>query len=187
MSETIVQQTMTADALRRQNADFLGQFLLDNSKFLEEIYHKLKGETFTEEKEQGEDGRIYVFKKWVPIPGLLPTLNDFGINKTMEVLNLSLTANNATGKLDDDVLRILAFKTYVLLLRTYANHFEQCGFKDETDMYMIAHLVFKNVLAHMSKSTDMSLLKELFSSYHISEVRGQKNNQNIEVEPSMTL
>ena len=178
--ETVI----TQEALARVQTDYFGQFLLDNSKFLEEIYHKLRGEVLREVPKVIDGDKVLV-AEWQAIKGITPVLNDFGLNMTMRTLNLSLTSNTATGKMDDEVLRTLAFKTYMLLLKTYAIYYDECGFQSEADMYMVSHLIFKNVLLHLSKSTDMALLKELFSSYSIHEIRGDE--KNIRPEPSMTL
>ena len=178
------ENVITSEALARVQTDYFGQFLLDNSKFLEEIYHKLRGEVLREVPKV-IDGEKVLVPEWQAIKGLTPVLNDFGLNMTMRTLNLSLTSNTATGKMDDEVLRTLAFKTYMLLLKTYAIYYDECGFQSEADMYMVSHLIFKNVLLHLSKSTDMALLKELFSSYSIHEIRGDDKIQR--QEPSMTL
>jgi hypothetical protein len=174
---------LTQDALMKMQTDYFGQFLLDNGKFLEEMYHKLKGETLVEEiKIIGKD-KVLV-PTWKNL-GIRPLINDTGLDVTMNILNLSMTTNNATGKMDDVVLRTLAFKTYGLLLKSYMLNREEFGFKDDNDAYMLAHQIFTNIFLHLSKSTDMALLKELFSSYQISEVRGNMPSQEKPV--SMTL
>lgn len=167
-------EQLSQEAIQKIQTDYLGQFLLDNSKLLEELYHKLKGETLTEEVQE-VDGEKVLVPVWKNVLGIKPMINELGLNATMNFLNLSMTTNNATGKMDDVVLRTLAFKTYVLLVKKYRANFEEYGFKNENDIYALAHLIFKNIFLHLSKSTDMALLKELFSTYHIMETRGQKD------------
>jgi hypothetical protein len=175
---------ITQEALQRMQTDYFGQFLLDNARLLEELYHKLKGETLVEER-QVIDGQHVLVPTWKKVPHLKPVMSEIGINMTMRVLNLTLTSNNATGKMDDDVLRTLAYKTYIQLVQNYAIYFEECGFQSEMDMYQTAHLVLTNALLHLSKSTDMALLRELMSSYNILETRGKEVKP--EPQPSMTL
>ena len=163
-------QYITADALEKVQHDYFGQFLLDNSKFLEEMYHKLRGENLTEEPTV-IDGQTVLMPKWKNIMGIKPIINDKGLNTLMYSLNLSLTTNAATGKMDDEVLRVLAYKTYVLVMKDMYLNYEEYGFENLSHIHLLGHLIFKNVLLHLSKSTDMALLKELFSSYNIHEVR----------------
>jgi len=179
MGDTI----LTQEALLQMQSDYFGQFLLDNGKFLEEMYHKLKGETLVEEMVE-VDGKKVLMPQWKNL-GITPMINDKGLDTTMNILNLSMTTNNATGKMDDKVLRTLAFKTYLLVLKEYMLNIKEFGFKDENDAYTLAHLIFKNIFLHLSKSTDMALLKELFSSYNIQEVRGNIPKRDKEI--SMTL
>ena len=176
---------LTREALQKMQVDYFGQFLLDNARFLEEMYHKLKGETLKEEIRE-INGQKMLVPIWKETEGLTPMLNDAGIDRTMQVLSLSLTANSATGKMDDFVLRSLAFKTYILLVKEYELHYDSYGFISQSQLYMLAHLIFTNILLHLSKSTDMALLKELFSSYNIHEIRGNQPQSQVQ-EPSMTL
>ena len=166
---------LTQEALMKMQGDYFGQFLLDNAKFLEEMYHKLKGETLIEEIQMVNKQNVLV-PVWKNL-GIKPLINEAGLNATMNILNLSMTTNNATGKMDDLVLRTLSFKTYGLLLKNYMLNIVEFGFKDDNDAYTLAHLIFTNVFLHLSKSTDMALLKELFSSYSIQEVRGNVPKQ----------
>ena len=169
-------QQITQEALQKLQTDYFGQFILDNAKFLEEMYHKLKGETLTEEVKTIDGDKVLV-PVWSNSLNIVPMLNQRGLDATMNVLNLSLTINNATGNMEDDVLRTLAFKTYILLVKDYRGNMDRYGFKNENDIYMLAHLIFTNIFLHLSKSTGMALLKELFSSYFIQETRGVQNKK----------
>jgi hypothetical protein len=172
---------LTSDALLKMQSDYFMQFLLDNSKFLEEIYHKLKGETLSEELKE-IDGQKVMIPVWSNKLSLKPMINEDGLNITMNILNLSLTTNNATGKMDDNVLRTLAFKTYGLLLKEYMLNLREFGFKDYNDAYTLSHQIFINILMHLSKSTDMALLKEFSRSYSIQEVRANPLKKEKEME-----
>ena len=182
----MVDTAITADALDKIQHDYFGQFLLDNSKFLEEMYHKLRGENLVEEPTV-IDGQTVFIPKWKNTMGIKPIINDDGLNTLMYVLNLSLTTNAATGKMTDEVLRILAYKTYVLVMKDMYLNFDKYGFTDLSHTHLLGHLIFKNVLLHLSKSTDMSLLKELFSSYNIHEVRQPAQQGKQQQDTNLTI
>jgi len=180
MGDTI----LTQEALAHMQTDGLGQFLLDNSKFLEELYHKLKGESLTEEVQEVNGEKVLV-PVWKNILNIKPVINELGLNFTMNVLNLMLTANNATGNMDSDTLRILAYEMYTEIIKNYRMNLENYGFESEAKAYILAKLLHNNIQLHLSKSTNMGLLKELFSNYYIQETRGtpEKPRQ----ETNMTL
>ncbi|CAL7962185.1 hypothetical protein GAMM_330004 [Gammaproteobacteria bacterium] len=179
-------QVLSAEALQKLQTDTLGQFILDNSKFLEEMYHKLKGETLTEEVKE-INGEKMLVPIWKNIMQIEPIMNEKGINSTMMFLNLSLTTNNATGNLQDETLVMLSYKTYTQLVKKYVLHLEEYGFKDHESAYEAAHLIFINVLNHLSKSSRMELLKQLMSSYFIQETRGSTSTNEQKPQANLSL
>jgi len=175
---------LTQEALSKMQTDYFGQFLLDNSKFLEELYHKLKGETLTEEIREINGENILV-PVWKNVMNIRPIMNEEGLNFTMNILNMMLTANNATGNMDANTLRILSFEMYTEIIKNYIMNLEKFGFESELKAYILAKLLHNNIQLHLSKSSNMALLKELFTSYYIQETRGTPEKPK--TEPSLTL
>src|SRR3989304_1164577 len=178
---------LTQDMLNALQQDSIGKTLLNSDKFVEEMYHKLKGEIWTDIIQTDEQGNRFLIKGWKQLEGTTPVMNEKGLSETINALNMGMSMATASGKVQDIFIRRASMQTYVYLIQDYYSNYKENGLTDFSQCDLIAHQILVNFYCHLSKSENMALVKEMFTSYHVSEIRNlDKNNKAIEM-PKLTL
>ena len=155
---------LTGEAIQKIQNDYFIQFILDNSRVLEELHHKLKGETLIEEERTIEGQKVLV-PVWKNVWKLTPILNNAGINFVMNTLNMALSITNATGNINEVQVSMLAQVTYQDIITVFRLQFEEFEFESESTMSALANQLRTIVYTHLSKSKEGSFLKQMSTSY----------------------
>ena len=180
-----MQEALTGDAIRQIQNDYFIQFILDNSKVLEELHHKLKGETLIEE-ERTIDGQKVLVPVWKNVWKLKPMMNDKGINFVMNTLNMALSVTNATGNINEIQVSMLAQVTYQDIITVFRLRFKEFDFESESTMSALSNQLRTIIYTHLSKSKEGSFLKQMSTSYSYNEIRDGNTKQEPR-EPNMTV
>jgi hypothetical protein len=177
--------TITAEAIQRLQTDYFLQFILDNKSVLEDLHHRLKGETLVEEEKEinGQKVLVPVYKN---VWKLKPLINNDGLNIIMYTLNGTLTPSNATGNIEKEKAATLTQDLwqdiYVILFLSR----EEFEIESEAHMVLISKLIRNAVYLHLSKSIDSGFMKQTTTTYSYNEIRD--NNQKKDVkETNMTI
>lgn len=178
-------EVITAEAIQKLQSEYFLQFVLDNKAILDDLHHRLKGETLVEEEREvnGQKVLVPIYKN---IWNLKPLINNEGINLIMYTLNGTLTPSNATGNIEmlkaSTLTQDLWQEIYTIL---FLNK-EKYELESEAHMSLISKLVRNAVYLHLSKSIDGGFLRQTSTSYSYNEIRDGKGVKR-EQEPNMTI
>lgn len=177
-------EPLSAEAIQKIQNDYFIQFILDNSRVLEELHHKLKGETLVEEEKE-IDGQKVLIPTWRNKWNLKPVLNDDGINFVMNTLNMALSVTNATGNINEEQVSMLSQIAYQNIITVFRLNKERFAFENEASMSALSDQLMTIIYTHLSKSKEGGFLKQMSTSYSYNEIR-DGNTKEIK-EPNMTI
>jgi hypothetical protein len=180
-----VSDVITAEAIHKLQSEYFMQFILDNSKVLDELHHKLKGETLIEE-EREINGQKVLVPVWRNIWDLKPIMNNIGINFVMTKLNMAMCTTNATGNISELQCSMLTQEAYQQIIANFRLKWELFGFASESEMESLASDLRIIIFTHLSKSKEMGFMKQVGTSYSYAEIRDNKNKKEAQ-EPNMTI
>jgi len=176
---------LTADAIQKLQQDSFMQFMLDSSKVVEEMEHKLHCEVLVEEERDinGQKMLVPVYKNKF---GLKPMLSEWGINQVLNKINITLSVATATGNISEEQVAKLSQLAYQDMLLLFSLNYEKCGFESEAIMDSLAHDISMIIFTHLSKSKDGNFVRQMQSSYSYNEIRdGKPPKEN--KQTSMTI
>lgn len=179
-------EPITAEAIQRLQNDYFLQFVLDNKTILDDLHHRLKGETLIEEEKEinGQKVLIPVYKN---VWGLKPLINNEGINIIMYTLNGTLTPSNATGNIEKEKAATLTQDLWQDIYVILFLNKEKYEIESEAHMSLISKLIRNAIYLHLSKSIDSGFMKQTTTSYSYNEIRDTGNNKKENKETNMTL
>ena len=161
---------VSQDMISALQQDNWNKYVLENTELLEKLSHLLLGEMLTPKKVK-IDGDDVIDMVWEKPQGKLPPINSDGYYFTMLHMTQALDKSQATGNLTEEQVMNSINQLMKALSNVYVIKYKEFGFAtpSETRTLLISMLVL--LKSHLSKSTNMSLIKELSSSYNISEQR----------------
>ena len=164
---------LSADAIRQIQNDFFLQFILDNKNVLDDLHHRLRGESLVEEEREinGQKVLVPVYKN---IYNLKPLINNKGINLIMYTLNGTLTPSAATGNIEPMKAATLTQDLWQELYIIIFLKREEYEIESEAHSNLITKLVRNAVYLHFSKSIDSGFIKAMSTSYSYNEIRDNK-------------
>lgn len=178
---------LSAEAVRSIQQDYFLQFILDPKTILEDLYHRLKGETLIEESTQIE-GRTVMVPVYKNLWNLKPLIDNEGINLIMYILNGTLTPGNATGNIDTEKVAMLTQdlyqKIYCVLYTAMQHH--QYGIENEGQLKLITVLIRNAIYLHFSKSAEGTFLRQMSTSYSYAEIKDGKTGKEAK-QTNMTV
>jgi hypothetical protein len=161
------QQQDLISALQESNWN---KYVLENKDLLENIGHLLMGEIMKPVKVK-IDGEEVMELQWVKPANKLPPINDDGYYFTMLHVTQALDKSQATGNLSEEQVMNSINQLMKSIANVYTIKYAEFGFQTPSETRTLLVSIMLLLKSHLSKSKDMALIKQLASSYNISEQR----------------
>lgn len=175
---------ITPEALQMVAQDTFSKYLLESSNLLSSIKHFLKGEEMVI-KTKTENGESLVYEAWESNPKKIPPINEKGYNYIIKNLSPLMDKATATGNISEMDANLLVRFAVNTLSEGLVIKYSEFGLTNENDIDSIIEPILALLKIHISKSIDMGLVKEIFRTHQISEIRNYENKN--EQRPSLSL
>ena len=168
---------ITSDVLAMMQQQGVAQSLLDESRAIELIGHFLKSEMEVEEevsvRNQSGGTDIMLMKRWKTPPGVKPLVNEDGFYFIMNTVGVCLQKGSATGNIEkwnaNLIVQYVLNNISVGLYKTVPTG--KYGVTTINDADVIVDDIALILVTHVSKSVDMSMVKNLVQHVQVSEIR----------------
>lgn len=161
---------VSQDTFSAMQQDNWNKYVLENKELLENMGHLLLGEILTPKKMKVDGEEVYDMV-WEKPLNKIPPINSDGYYFTMLHITQALDKSQATGNLSEEQVMNSINQLMKAITNVYTIKYKEFGFKTPAETRTLLVSIMVLLKSHLSKSKDMSLIKQLASSYSIMEQR----------------
>ena len=147
------------------------KYLLENAELLETVSHLLKGEIKEPIKMKDEVGDEYTEMAWMKKPDGRAPINNLGYHFTMLHITQALDKSQASGNLSEEQAMNSINQLMKSLTNVYITKYDEFELQTEAETRTLIISIMNLLKTHITKSIEMALIKQLASSYSITEQR----------------